>query len=83
MLTLAGTVLTIPYSDLKSVHFVREFEPTTRHVEQRAFLTRPKLDGLWVRMRFRDEDVIEGVLPNNLLQLEPPRLHNHASGLHL
>ncbi len=60
----------IPYGDIKSVHFVREFEPNTRQVEQQVFLTRPKLDGLWVRMRFRDEDVMEAVLPNNLLQIE-------------
>jgi hypothetical protein len=69
LLNLHGSVAVIPYSDIKSVHFVREFEPT-RQVEQQAFLTRPKLDGLWVRMRFRDEDLLEGVLPNNLLQLE-------------
>ena len=29
------------------------------------------MDGLWVRMRFRDEEVMDGILPNNLLQLEP------------
>jgi hypothetical protein len=28
------------------------------------------MDGLWVRLRFRDNDVMEGVMPNNLLQVE-------------
>ena len=29
------------------------------------------MPGLWVRMRFRDGDWMDGVLPNNLLVLEP------------
>ncbi len=64
-----------------SIYFVREFlddfEP-----ERKAFLSRPKLDGLWVRLKFRDEDTIEGVVPNDLLslldrgvQITPPDLH--------
>jgi hypothetical protein len=28
------------------------------------------MEGLWVRMRFRDGDTIDGLLANNLLQLE-------------
>ena len=52
---------------------------------RRVFLTRPKIEGLWVRLRFRDDDVLEGVMPNNLLQLEhygftlipPDSLSNH------
>jgi hypothetical protein len=29
------------------------------------------MEGLWVRLEFRDSDVMEGILANNLLQLEP------------
>ena len=39
--------------------------------KHRAFATRPKTAGLWVRFRFRDGDRLEGILPNNLLQIEP------------
>ena len=28
------------------------------------------MEGLWVSLRFRDGEVLEGVIPNNLLQLE-------------
>ena len=28
------------------------------------------MEGLWVRLRFRDGDILEGVMPNNLLQIE-------------
>jgi hypothetical protein len=65
LLTPEGSLTLIPYADVKSVCFVKDFEaePEIRKV----FLTRPKLDGLWVRMVFRDEEVLDGVLPNNLL----------------
>ena len=39
--------------------------------EHRAFATRPKSPGLWVRLVFRDGDSIEGMLANNLMLLEP------------
>lgn len=69
LLTPAGTVLIVEYLDVKLVDFVREFAPSTPYVEKTSFLTRPKLEGLWVRLRFRDGDFLEGVLPNNLLQI--------------
>ena len=31
---------------------------------------RPKSGGLWLRFRFRDQDGLDGVVPNNLLSLE-------------
>jgi hypothetical protein len=47
---------------------VREFESPS---EPRAtFLTRPKMEGLWLSLKFRDQEILEGVLPNNLLQVE-------------
>ena len=59
----------IPYEDIKTVSFVREF--STQEPERRVFHTRPKMEGLWVSLRFRDGEVLEGVMTNNLLQLEP------------
>ena len=31
--------------------------------------------GLWVRLRFRDDELLEGLLPNNLLLQEPQGFH--------
>lgn len=56
----------VPYSEIKSVAFVREF--TDGDAGRRVFLTRPKMEGLWVSLKFRDGDAMEGVLPNNLMQ---------------
>jgi hypothetical protein len=71
VLTTSGTVHLVPYEEVKVLHFVRDFESGDPWAEHRVFLTRPKAVGLWVRMRFRDGEVMDGMLPNNLLPLEP------------
>ncbi len=84
LLTLDGEHETIPLEKIRSIYFVRdlsgEFEP-----ERKAFLSRPKLDGLWVRLRYKDNETLEGVLPNDLLtlldnglQLTPPDLNSNS-----
>jgi hypothetical protein len=69
LLTAGGAVLTIPYSELKALCFVRDFGGAGWK-ENRSFSNRPKLEGLWVRVQFRDGDSLEGVLANNLLLIE-------------
>ena len=69
LLNLSGVLLQVPYDEIKSVSFVREFEAPDPQ-ERRTFSTRPKSPGLWVRMRFKDNDQMEGLLANNLLLLE-------------
>jgi len=67
-----GTVAVVPYQEIKTVCFVKDFETAEETPPDRlVFHTRPKMDGLWVRMRFRDGEVMDGILSNNLLQLEP------------
>ncbi len=71
LLTPAGTVLVLPYGEVKTVSFVKDFERGEDRRDLRQFTTRPKMEGLWVRMRFRDGDVLDGLLSNNLLRWEP------------
>jgi hypothetical protein len=72
LLTLAGNVSVSKYTEIKAVIFVREFDAASEALPaRRTFLSRPKLDGLWLRLTFRDGDVQEAVMPNNLLQVEP------------
>jgi hypothetical protein len=67
LLNQAGNVVTIAVSDIKGVYFVREFsEPES--LTRKTFASRPRAEGLWVRLRFRDNEVIEGLMPNDLLQ---------------
>jgi hypothetical protein len=65
-----GTLVRVPFADTKLVSFVRDFDLGETWQEHRAFATRPKTAGLWVRFRLRDGDWLEGILPNNLLQIE-------------
>ena len=60
-----GALVRLPYEEVKSVCFVKDFEAEAE--SRRIFLTRPKLEGLWVRMQFRDGEIMDGILPNNLL----------------
>lgn len=81
LLTPEGEHRNFAIKDIRSIYFVREFNDDFEP-ERTAFLSRPKLDGLWVRLKFRDGGTIEGVVPNDLLtlldhgvQITPPDLH--------
>lgn len=68
LLTPDGAHEEIPLARVRSVYFVREFSDDFEP-ERKAFLSRPKLDGLWVRLRYTDNETLEGVVPNDLLSL--------------
>ena len=68
LLTPDGEHQSLPLASVRSVYFVREFTDDFEP-ERKAFLSRPKLDGLWVRLRFTDNETLEGVIPNDLLSL--------------
>ncbi len=71
LLSAQGNVATIPYEEIKTISFVRDFESSAdADAARRVFNTRPKMEGLWMSFQFRDGDVMEGVMPNNLLPLE-------------
>jgi len=70
LLDREGHVLAVPLESVKAVYFVRDFEGDPGYTERKAFLRRPRLDGLWVRLTFKDEEVLEGILANNLLELD-------------
>jgi hypothetical protein len=84
VLTREGEHKSIRARDVKAVYFVKDFTDTFEP-DRKSFLSRPKLDGLWVKLRFRDEDEMEGLVPNNLLELldsgvrlTPPDLHGNS-----
>jgi uncharacterized protein DUF6982 len=77
-----GEHLPVPVAKIRSIYFVREFSDEFEP-QRKAFLSRPKLDGLWVKLRFTDGEVLEGVIPNDLLslldnglQITPPDLNS-------
>ena len=82
LLTPDGEHQAIPVARIRSVYFVREFS-NDFEPDRKVFLSRPKLDGLWVRLRYTDGETLEGVVPNDLLtlldnglQITPPDLNS-------
>jgi hypothetical protein len=67
LMNTAGNVVTLDLHDVKGVYFVREFGDTET-LTRKTFTSRPRTEGLWVRLRFRDNEVIEGMMSNDLLQ---------------
>jgi hypothetical protein len=84
LMNTAGNVVTVELREVKGVYFVREFsDPET--LTRKTFTSRPRVEGLWVRLRFRDNEVIEGMMPNDLLQegndgflIIPPDTHSNT-----
>ena len=71
LLDPSGSVLVVPYAEVKTVYFVRDLDAAEVDKTRRLFHTRPRTEGLWIRMLFRDGDYLDGLLPNSLLQLDP------------
>ena len=84
LLTQTGEHQELPLAKIRSIYFVRDFDDDFEP-ERKAFLSRPKLDGLWLRLRFLDGDSLEGVIPNDLLglidngiQITPPDFNSNT-----
>jgi hypothetical protein len=71
LLLPVGSVMVIPYEQIRNVCFVRDFDLFESGPERKQFATRPKMNGLWVRMQLRDGEVLDGILSNDLLQISP------------
>jgi hypothetical protein len=70
LLNPAGKVVLIDLAEIKSLDFVRDFSDTATS-GRKTFTTRPRTEGLWVRLRFIDNDVVEGLMANDLTQVIP------------
>lgn len=65
LLNTAGNVVGIDLREIKGVYFVREFADS-ESVSRKTFTSRPRTEGLWVRLKFKDNEVLEGMMPNDL-----------------
>ena len=89
LLTQDGEHEEIEMAEVRAVYFVRDFAEDIE-MERKSFLSRPKLNGLWVRMRFRDGEALEGVIPNDLLtfvdnglQITPPDFNSNTDRIYV
>jgi hypothetical protein len=68
LLNPSGKVVTIDLAEIKSVDFVRDFSELSSNA-RKTFTSRPRTEGLWVRLKFVDNDVLEGMMANDLVQI--------------
>jgi len=61
LLSAQGNVSVVPYEEIQTVAFVREFD--TPEAGRNLFYTRPKMEGLWIRLQFHNGELLEGVMP--------------------
>lgn len=84
LLNTTGNVVGIELSDIKCVFFVRDFADTDS-LPRKTFTTRPRSEGLWVRIKFKDGEILEGLMPNDLsltaaegFLINPPDLRSNV-----
>ena len=84
LLNTAGNVVAIELREIKGVYFVREFGDSDS-LSRKTFTSRPRTEGLWVRLKFKDNEVLEGMMPNDLTQattdgflINPPDLRSNT-----
>ena len=65
VLNTSGTVIAVDLREIKGVYFVREFGDSDS-LSRKTFTSRPRTEGLWVRLKFKDNEVLEGMMPNDL-----------------
>jgi len=72
LLDLDGKVLQLSLDQIKWVCFVRDFDTgeNPERLTRRAFSARPRTEGLWLRLRLRDNDLLEGHAANDLTLLD-------------
>jgi hypothetical protein len=70
LLNTSGNVVSIELRDIKGVYFVRDFGESDTS-SRKTFTSRPRTEGLWVRLRFKDNEVLEAMMPNDLTQNTP------------
>jgi hypothetical protein len=70
LLSQTGSLTVVPYQDIKMICFIKDFGQPPAEWARKRFASRPKSAGLWLRMRFRDGDIMDGLLNNDLLHLE-------------
>ena len=84
LLNTSGNVVAIDLKDIKAVYFVREFGDFEA-LSRKTFTSRPRTEGLWIRLKFKDNETLEGMMPNDLslttaegFLINPPDLRSNT-----
>ncbi len=72
IITIEGQVIPLDLEQLKAVFFVRTYEGDRTYLETKVLTTDPEQPGIRARIRFEDNETIEGVIENTLELLHYP-----------
>ena len=65
-LDISGRAITFDLSELKTVAYVKDFNlddsVDPERIGRRSFLGRPRGDGIWLKVEFRDGETLEGLV---------------------
>lgn len=64
--SLTEEVIKVPKREIKALFFVRKFSGNKEYSEVKFFESQPRIDGLWVRLHFFDNEAIEGIVANSM-----------------
>jgi hypothetical protein len=70
LLSPEGNLQVLPLETVKVIAFVRDW-PEPKPWLRPNYTVRPRQQGLWVRLRFRDGECVEATMQNNLAALDP------------
>ena len=60
-----GRISTLLISEIKTISYVRDFNLGDAHdperIGRKSFPARPRGDGIWMKLTFRDDDIMEGL----------------------
>jgi hypothetical protein len=68
----SSETLSLPLDSLKALFFVKSFEGRKDYKEVKFFEKNPPIKGLWVRVKFFDNEYLEGVVRNSVQYLIEP-----------
>jgi len=96
ILDLAGKVLQVPWTAVKWVCYVRDFNMSSmdqsnpERLLHRRFAVRPRTAGLWLRLTLTDGDELEGLAANDRslvegagLLLTPPDMRSNTQRIYI
>src|SRR2546427_5015209 len=63
----SGTVIAMDLREIRGVYFVREFGDS-ESLTRKPFPPRPRSEGLWLRLRLKEREILEGLMPADLTQ---------------
>jgi hypothetical protein len=70
--SISSSVLKV--QSLKAIFFVKTFDGNPNYRESQYFAEAPVYPGIWIRVRFCDQEVIEGVVENSIRPFVQPGL---------